>query len=105
MNPGSKASQNKSRKTCRKSFAHVVSFWRELRFWFRSAAITPAMLNKSGPARHGKIVFPVSLTSGFCQDLTTGFLGGETQGRASALHAISGKLAHRIGPRIEPTTR
>jgi len=73
MNPGSRASQNKSWKTCRKSFAHTSLIWRELRFWFRSAATTPEMLNKSGPARNGKIVFPVSLTSGFCQDLTTAF--------------------------------
>src|SRR5215831_9500585 len=27
----------------------VASFWHELRFWFRSAAITLEMLNKSGP--------------------------------------------------------
>src|SRR5262249_34996608 len=57
------------------------------------------------PVRHRRIFFPVSLTSGFCQDLMSGFLGGETQGRASALHAISRKSAHRIGRRIEQTTR
>src|SRR5262249_16897892 len=41
--------RTKARRLAGKDLLTVVSFWRELRFWFRSAATTPNMLNKFGP--------------------------------------------------------